>query len=127
MKKLILIVVSFITISFSTHATVPSNHPDLAEYFSVRYQRLTHNAAVYDIDFKEVQSILFDGQGNVSVKYGPETLPDHESKANWGKNFYWIFFRNGTWIIVTSHSDPQGKWTLYKNFLKTHPQFLSIP
>lgn len=107
--------------SFGYATGIPSNHPKLTDYYAARYVRLTYSASVYHIDFKEVQAVLWDGNGHISLELAPT------SKGDWGKNAWWIIFKNGRYVMVDSLSEQSIKWDTYKNFMKNNPQFHSIP
>ncbi len=121
MKKALIIFSSLMIVSVTCFATIPVDHPKLAEYFAARYVTLTYLADSHDIDFKEVQAVLFDGNGYISLKHAPT------SPGTWGKGHYWVFFKNGTWVILGPTPESKTAWQTYKDCLKANPQFLSIP
>lgn len=120
MKRTILCL-SFLLCSVTLYANVPANHPKLAEYFTKRFVRLHDGGAQYDIDFKEVQSVLYDNHGYISAKHSASGFVD------WGKQKMWVFFKNGSWIVLDPSAAPQNSWDGFKTFLKNNPQFLTIP
>ena len=121
MKKALIIFASLMIVSVTCFATVPADHPKLAEYFSLRFIKISHGSDWHHIDYNQVQSVVLDKSGNQGVVHAPSGNPTI------GKNMWWIFFKNGQWQVVGQDGNPEDKWKLYRDFLQANPQFLSIP
>lgn len=120
MKKiLVVIVVSFCLLVSSALASPPKGAL-MDEYFSKRFVTVTYSTANYHIDFKEVQAVLIDAHGHISHELAPI------SQGTWGSTGCWIIFKNGRYLLTDTPAAVQ-EWQNYKDFLRTHPEFLSIP
>ncbi len=125
MKKVLILITTMMTVSIATYANVPANHPKLGEYFSKRFVNLIFGTAPYHIDYNQVQAVIYDAHGQISVMYAPRNVAGI-TPGSWGKDAHWIFFKNGDKIIAAD-GNSYIKWEEYRTFLKENPQFLSIP
>ncbi len=111
--------------SISALATVPTDHPKLAEYFSKRYVDISHGGFSYTIDFNQVQCVFQDGNGH--AKYILSPAPTWTASSN----RYYVVFKNGNYLFMDlgapTTPKPKDAWINYRTFLKDNPQFLSIP
>ncbi len=124
-KKILITFTALFVVSISVHATTTIEtcqitEGTMIEYFCKRYVRFNYLSAIYDIDFNQVQSIVHDLHAHQSWKYGPT------QKGSWGKNHYWVFFKNGQWLIFDSDI-VMTSWKDYKVYLSKNPKYLSIP
>ncbi len=97
----------------------------LGQYFSLRFQKINYSSATYNIDFKEVQAVLYDQHGHIAAIKSPDP-----TQPIWDKKRHWIIFKNGEWIMVDpANTTPnvEDAWRNYRNWLQGNPAFISFP
>ncbi len=116
-KTLVATVVLFFILVSSVWASPPKGKL-MNDYFSLRFVTVKHANSLYDIDFNQVQAVLFDGACHIQKEF---------SKTGMGCGSDWVIFKNGFYVIPEVSDGTKAKWNDYKDFLRQNPQFLTIP
>ncbi len=121
-KKTLVATVVFVFLLISKVWATPPKGALMDDYISKRYVAISNGNSGYYIDFKQVTAVLWDDNGHVSQSLAAV------DKGTWGKNYFWIIFNNGTYVVAPQQTpSPAHHWAAYKDFLKDNPQFFSIP